>query len=1447
MIGHLKWGSAKSRVAAVCAVLVASSLAVTPAYADDGEKVLKSVSKEGGTTEGPIPEAEHAFTSMMKFYVPLQAADGTVLGDVDYLNVDGEVADTRTLGKPLVDVYHKGPVEGIDGIGFIGHGKRDAYAAVSLDDGLTWKTTNLSDSAGESSSDVIRTDIPLFADTDYAYPGDVVNIFHAVAGNKVLVAWPSRYCSSGEPNFSLDSDENASRRQAIADYLGIDLATASPDDLYLLDMYGVSGNQLSVDYSEDKFEQNQVVGEVPFNCLWTARGELINGDDPRTESVESTFMRWFNTERLTSGRRDVNRVETMGVAGAGFAITWQEDPEGLRPGQGEGPGEGWSGAVANSQTDVWYSYLDFEDFNVVQDPGDDTGETPMTLAEYEAAAAADTTITQKPKPFVPFAMPMRVTDNAKCNTTNPQPYCFGEALSALGVEVPTDDQGILLDPVTYGLKDMCVDTVEIPTGQDAELTPVCVSDDGMPLIGNTAATRPRLNLYGYESDGDVAPAADAAYDNAFVIVQAEEDKGLGRFGFTEEGVPCTPDPEDLTCLEFDEGKNQWYHSFSMSLTDDMVSDADGVLANLTHHGDMLNQPEVDWELGEFSTLRNTADLWDFGDYNYALYNTEIARRGSLLGQDVYKVYGATSTATSRLLVMPTWKQGMMNQGGPADVMSRRITLPEDWTLADGNPYAFRNMACTDWAFEDGSNPYYPNGLCLDSAINLSGAIPDSAVDSDTNAEVAAPTVDFSQGTTFGIGDTNPILQGSTVEPNTTKVLTWHQCPATFSTVSSSDGLELVDCESDARTDDSTLADQSWYNPLDVAKGHRGYLDGDFVMMLYAWSPNWRLNAKGNDRYELYVRRSFTGGTSWGTQPASGSHWDGMAYTGDGTVTCETFRSSETQASGDLVEPRVCNEYAAGADEQARNVTQHKSMRITTLDPRYAATGAPQGVSITADPFGYGIPNYTSGDGDSEDVRDPSRFFIVYETGDNTTTVDGEPIPEDLFYSRAVGFGDDFQVWAEEGDTDDLCYPSNPHDQVVPEEVVGSGFCNEFDQVESGIPGLEASEASLTANPGGEFLYAAWAQMALAEIFPTDMTVASSPATSDVPTWEVTYTANDTVSELTESDAMTRRIWWIDGYISDVFGWDFGQGSLTSTLTVAGPDKLSATATEEELAALEGLTKVELWVDTPDADDEFTKVAEDVEIDGTFSFTATEGSGTYRFYTIATDDGDNREEVPPAADTETVYTAPLTDTTAPVSEATSRPFSNGKAFKVRYDATDEEGGSGLATVDLYVKVPGATSYALVDTDAGVDIDGTFRFEPTAGDGRYRFYTVATDQAGNVEAAPSAPDTVTVVDSVPPRVKGPTVKPSPFDISRDRVATIGAWISEKAYTTVLIKRDGKVVTGFDTELSPRGTITERWNGRADNGNLVTNGWYVVQVRAVDLAGNATVADTKVKVTR
>lgn len=129
-------------------------LAGMTSNADDGELVRKSMSQEGGNPVlDPVPEAEHAFIDMMKFYVPAQASDGN-LTIIDYVNADGNVVDSRAYAKPLIGMYIYGPTVGVEGTGLVGHGVRDAFAAVSLDDGVTWKSTNLSDSASESSFEV---------------------------------------------------------------------------------------------------------------------------------------------------------------------------------------------------------------------------------------------------------------------------------------------------------------------------------------------------------------------------------------------------------------------------------------------------------------------------------------------------------------------------------------------------------------------------------------------------------------------------------------------------------------------------------------------------------------------------------------------------------------------------------------------------------------------------------------------------------------------------------------------------------------------------------------------------------------------------------------------------------------------------------------------------------------------------------------------------------------------------------------------------------------------------------------------------------------------------------------------------------------------------------------------------------------------------------------------
>lgn len=1214
------------------------------AVADDGEQTLKRMT--GGNIDNQltvlpedvglhISETEHAFTDYMKFYVPSQAANG-LLVDAIYNDVDGNLVETLTVAKPLVNVFIYGPAIEPPNTAFL-HSFMDTFAAVSLDDGVTWKTTNLSQSAGQSSfelgsntdgggggghegntttlilesavwsdlnnnknfgklavagvaeprdkvaiinytvsgdvlfetlaknktgifsaeKNVRIADAPCMVqavvDGTYSnplavkypedspvdcsgvnlteYPGGVYNVFQATDGNKVLVAWPSRFCQQGQPAYSIAwdgdneglSEEQLAKRTAVATLLGVDINK----DLYLTDLFGVAGSQGSINFGDEGYPQ---AGEVPFGCVWTARGVLLAGDDPRTDETESSHMVWTKPERLTSGRRDPNRIEVQAVKGAGFVITWQEDPDGLRPGQGEGPGEGWSGAVAHDKTDIWYSFIPWEYFDLVEAYDEDGNSTPTVSANI---ADHDLLDSGQPKVFVPMAVPMRLTNNDKCQAEYYAP----------GVTLDSTDKKYFSYcnydvAAAYGLQDFCADTVSVPQGQTGAEGDICVNAAGLPNVANTGSTRPRLSLQGYSSHND------GVIDSAWVIVASEESKGLGRFGFLPDGTPCDTDDDAASPdCSADVGKNQWYFSFDMGdpATSATAAEPNGLVQNLVSQGNLLNQPEVDWRTGEFYPVTNTSTMWGFGDdYDFDLYNTEIARRSSLLVQGIAKAVNSSSGLTA----LPAWKQGVMNQGGPADTMFRRIVLPDGYT--DGianNPYAFANMECDNWLVAAGANPYYPGGVCGEPATNLSSVVPDLCLDTNASDEsgqevpvpIPCPSVDFS-GTTFGIGDTNPILQGYIQgEGNTQRVQTWHQCPSDGVAQDTSelgeDG-DYYNCANDARTDDFVnLKDQSWYNPLDVAKGHRGFLDGDFVMFLYAWSPNWRLNAKGNDRYDLYVRRSFDGGVTWQTTPSSFLASDGNSYSGDGTVTCETYRSKVTQAQGEAAEPHICYDYPAGGNEQARNVTQHQRMRITTLDPRYAISGSPRGVSITADCLAAEIAaedptidtsvmtcDDKSTDHDS-DLRNPSRYMMVYEVGDNSTVVSGEAEPLDLFYSRAEGFGDNYVVWYETdtgydpypiNDTttaEEGCYPTDAHDdaKVVGTVIEGSGFCNEFDKLNAG-GATHSSEADLEANPNASKLYAAWTQW----VYEDD---------------------EDYESEIIDADAMARRIWWIDDYRS----------------------------------------------------------------------------------------------------------------------------------------------------------------------------------------------------------------------------------------------------------------------------------------------------------------------------
>ncbi|MCP4048228.1 MAG: hypothetical protein GY732_19810, partial [Gammaproteobacteria bacterium] len=933
----------------ILAVLFAGITAI--AIADDGKMERHPVTSAPGQTSDPEPIAEHAFVKYLNFYVPAQKSDGTHTNPatsteyiIEYENIDEVLVETYGYAKPLISFALYGPVITFDDFsvsGFQGHGRRDVYAAVSLDDGNTWKRTNLSKSAEESSFDtttpipdpaglhdvfVVNSETPTITAAAYSakkktltitgadapdkktitirnaatyevigtakakkkgdfslkirkltvvpcmvqagysesdtwgpykaisdapedcigtsggttiteYPGDVTNGTFDTAGNKILAAWQSKFCRGGTPAWGKDYKEN--RLDQVVAFLGEKYTGFSlEEDLYLTDVFQVAGSQNSYDYREEEEYTGEYdeVGDLPYSCLWTARGVVREYAGNDEDLVGGTEVVWFQAERLTSGRRDVNRIEVACVASAGCAVSWQEDPGGLRPGEGGGPGTGWSGATTHSKTDVWFSFIRWDDFDIVYDEEDLTELTPL------AGLALEDLNTRRPKPGIPMMVAVRLSNNDRCQTSyeidKEVPYCIDEMASL------------------YGIKNQCIDQIS-PASTDNIF---CVADTNRDGLGdftnlaNTAASRPRLSLQPRDSNGD------GVTDDAWVIVFAEEDKGMGAFGFPNGGIdqagatwnglltdvaenPCEHDASKTdTCIQADIGKNIIWYTFAMGTPNTFEEHMVGgdvvefsLVNNLVSQGAQLNQPEVNWHTGTFFKPMDTATMWDFGDYNYLIFNTEIARRSSMMAQGVSKALGSDA----HLVALPLWKQGTMNKGGPADIQARRFVISETINQADENPYDVSNMECAWYdglgAKTDGIilfdpdvnfNPYYPKGLCTAPAINLSARTPhECTVDGSSQGDgictaenLTCTMTAYGQqcvpDTTTDVSADDPLYR-----PVLDKMRSWYECPGANG-FNSGTRLDMPACGSTPAsvTLASNLDDQSWYNPVDIAKG-----------------------------------------------------------------------------------------------------------------------------------------------------------------------------------------------------------------------------------------------------------------------------------------------------------------------------------------------------------------------------------------------------------------------------------------------------------------------------------------------------------------------------------------------------------------------------------------------------------------------------------------------------
>lgn len=592
---------------------------------------------------------------------------------IDYYDEKGDLIRTAEEAKPLIVTYTDA-----DSV----TGEHDVWAAISRDDGATWKRKNLSRTADRSSFTLVNGE---------PYYGGCKKPVFQVKGNKILVAWSSKYARGGKPRYAIDKED---------EYL-------LDDPYYVEDIWGVGGPQRSHDYTEDGFPE---VGEVPHAALWVCRGIIATQDN-----VDAGFgafageIIWFKPERVTSGRRDVNQIFVGAAGRAGFAMVWQEDPNGVKPGKAVGPGPGWGGATTSHKTDIWYSYLSWGDHSKV-----DTNFVAGGDPEH------DLNVATRLKSLIPMSLPVRLSDNEVVNTDNmmveldgsgyPDEDLSGNWTPTVNLDADSDGEGT--HAYGYEVDGLCEGFYEF-TNEQNEQKKVCITDDERLLDGDTGASRGNIFLQpyikGYKTDG-ITPIY-----SAWAIINYEETKGAGAGSPDETG---TGENSDAYIPE--EGKNVIYHSFDFQNPD------------LVRAGYIMASPESDANGNLVYLVDETgAQITDYLERPQLAY--ENSRRARFILQ------GSGAIESSRTIMLMVYKEGEEGSGRPSDIMMQRWVVPEAGTaefndngdridsyfdVTVDNPYSFENIV-GDWVQDTKSKQYYR----ASGPVNMSSVNPTVTTDS----------------------------------------------------------------------------------------------------------------------------------------------------------------------------------------------------------------------------------------------------------------------------------------------------------------------------------------------------------------------------------------------------------------------------------------------------------------------------------------------------------------------------------------------------------------------------------------------------------------------------------------------------------------------------------------------------------------------------------------------
>jgi RHS repeat-associated protein len=175
-----------------------------------------------------------------------------------------------------------------------------------------------------------------------------------------------------------------------------------------------------------------------------------------------------------------------------------------------------------------------------------------------------------------------------------------------------------------------------------------------------------------------------------------------------------------------------------------------------------------------------------------------------------------------------------------------------------------------------------------------------------------------------------------------------------------------------------------------------------------------------------------------------------------------------------------------------------------------------------------------------------------------------------------------------------------------------------------------------------------------------------------------------------------------------------------------------------------------------------------------------------------------------------------DSGAPTSSVAALPSTEPTSFLLNWSGEDDAGGSGIASYDVYVSDNGG-SYTLFQSQTTAT---SAIFTGAVGD-TYSFYSVATDNVGNIQQTPTSPQATTTVQIPTPTVTvnapNETYNAEPYSQATATVTGIGSVLITDGTVTFTYYLHGST-TALTSAPTDAGTydVIATFSGDADYGS-------------------------------